>query len=78
MKISMHALLMLKSVETATIQFCVLNKSPTPVRYRNIGRFPVDSTENGGDGSYRRLHCEDGAEPGLAVGYAFVGLGGLG
>jgi hypothetical protein len=78
MKISMHALLMLKSVETATIQFCVLNKSPTPIPYRNTGRLPVDSTENGGDGPDGRLHCEDGAEPGLAVGYAIVGLGGLG
>jgi hypothetical protein len=41
------------------------------------GRLSVDPTENGGDGSDRRLHCEDGAEPGLAVRNAFVGLGGL-
>ena len=78
MKISMHALLMLKSVETATIQFCVLNKSPTPIPYRNTGRLPADPAESGGAGSDGRLHCEDGAEPGLAVGYAFVGFGGLG
>jgi hypothetical protein len=38
---------------------------------------PVDPPENGGDCSYRRLHCEDGAEPGPALRNAFVGLGGL-
>src|SRR5258708_1245743 len=38
---------------------------------------PVDPPENGGDCSYRRLHCEDGAEPGPALPNAFVGPGGL-
>src|SRR5713226_4808337 len=35
---------------------------------------PVDPPETGGDCSYRRLHCEDGAEPGLALRNALVGL----
>jgi hypothetical protein len=61
MKISIHALLMLKSVEIATIQFCVLNKSPTPF-LSECGRLPVDPAESGGAGSDGRLHCEDGAE----------------
>ena len=38
---------------------------------------PVDPPENGGDCSYRRLHCEDSAEPGPALRNAFVGLSGL-
>src|SRR5260370_19804072 len=38
---------------------------------------PVDPAENGGDCSYRRLHCEDSAEPGPALRNAFVVLGGL-
>ena len=33
---------------------------------------------NGGDCSDRRLHCEDGAEPGLALHNALVGLRSLG
>jgi hypothetical protein len=41
MKFSIHALLMLKSVEIATIQFCVLNKSPTPFLYRNVEGCPL-------------------------------------
>ena len=36
----------------------------------------VNPPDNVGDCSYRRLHCEDGAEPGPALRNAFVGLGG--
>ena len=71
---------MLKSVETATIQFCAIlrrEQIADTLPLLKYGRLPVDPTESGGDGSDGRLHCEDGAEPGLAVGNAFVGLGGL-
>src|SRR5580658_3059159 len=72
-------LLMLKSVwkQRVNIQFCIVNKSPAPFSYRIMEGWPVDPPENGGDCSYRRLHCEDGAEPGAALRNAFVGLGGL-
>jgi hypothetical protein len=48
-----------------------------PSLIRIMEGLPVDPPENGGDCSYRRLHCEDGAEPGPALRNAFVGLGGL-
>jgi len=35
--------------------------------YRIMEALPVDPPENGGDCSYHRLHCEDSAEPGLAI-----------
>jgi hypothetical protein len=44
--------------------------------YRNRSG-PVDPPETGGDRSYRRLHHEDGAKPGLTFRNAVVGLGGL-
>src|SRR6266581_542843 len=72
-------LLMLKSVlkQRVNIQFRILNKSSAPFPYRIMEGLPVGPPENGGDCSYRRLHCEDGAEPGPALRNAFVGLGGL-
>jgi hypothetical protein len=70
--------MMLRSVQTAR-QYSILHPEQivgTPP-YRIMEGLPVDPPENGGDCSYRRLHCGEGAEPGLALRNAFVGLGGL-
>src|SRR6266849_9261506 len=45
--------------------------------FQQLNAFVVNLAPNGGDCSYRRLHCEDSAEPGPALRNAFVGLGGL-
>src|SRR5712692_8267663 len=72
-------LLMLKSVlkQRINTQFCILDKSSALFPYRIMEGLPVDPPKNGGDCSHRRLHGEDGAEPGPALLNAFVGLGGL-
>ena len=72
-------LLMLKSVlkPRINIPFFILRKSSAAFPYRIMEGFPVGPPETGGDCSYRRSHCEDGAEPGPALRNAFVGLGGL-
>ena len=55
--------------------FWVDSRQPFP--YRIVEGLPVDPSETGGDCSDRRLHCEDGAEPGPALRNAFIGLDGL-
>src|SRR6266851_7937636 len=45
-----------------------------PAAFKRIVGYSRDPPETSGDCSDRRLHCEDGAEPGLALRNALVGL----